>query len=78
MNKFVIIIAILTIIIGFLYFENKNQEERISILIDSIDEKNKQFDDLHFQYRQYKNLYLSSDEIKLSPAIYIPPGKKEF
>ena len=78
MNKFVIIIAILIIIIGFLYFENKNQEKRISILIDSIDEKNKQFDDLHLQYLQYKRLYLKSNADKLNPAIYIPQGKKEF
>jgi hypothetical protein len=74
----ILTILILIVGIGILWSKHQAQEKRINLLIASIDEKNKQFDDLYFQYLQYKNLYLSSETIKLTPAIYIPPGKKNF
>jgi hypothetical protein len=57
-------IVILLVIIGFLFIENRNLENRINFNIDMIDEKNKQIDKLNLENYGYE-LILKKKENKI-------------
>ena len=74
MKKIVVISVVLIVIIGawLLWKQNSDQEKRISLLIDSIDEKNKQIDKLMNESRQWEYSFKNLCKYNLKENIFDP------
>jgi hypothetical protein len=64
----ILTILILIICIGYLWSQNKAQEKRINLLIDSIDEKNKYIDKLNLEIQGYELILKKKEKVLLRCA----------
>ena len=71
-NVILFLIVIISIGAGILWRQNLDQEKRISLLVDSIEEKNKQIDKLMNESRQLEYSFKNLCKYNLKENIFDP------